>query len=144
MLPVAVRKRFGEDPIALMEREFDRMLRAIWGDGGTLAEPVAGYPVDISENDESMIVDAELPGFTREQINVSIDNNMLRIVAERQEEQGKGSEHLKERRLTKVERVFTLPAEVDDTRAEATLANGVLHLVLPKTGESKPRKIELK
>jgi len=144
MLPVAIR-RDGHwlEPYRL-DGEFGRMLRQMLGEDGPGKEMTGAYPVDIDEDDEAVTVEAELPGFKREEVNVTVDNGMLSIIAERQPEEKKGTVHLSERRLMRVERRFTLPASVDEDKAEAKLEGGVLKLRLPKTAESKPKQIKLK
>jgi HSP20 family protein len=128
-----------------MECLFDRWFRD-WEHGAPVpqGELTGAYPVDVREEDGKLIVDAEMPGFRREEVDVSIDNGVLTITAERKPEQTKGTRHLTERRCTRVERSFTLPAPVDESRVQAKLEHGLLHLELPLTEESKARRIAVK
>lgn len=104
----------------------------------------AKYPVDIHEDDEGLTVTAELPGFTKDQVDVSIDNGILTIAAKRDAVKNEeGTTHLRERRFTRVHRQFTLPTTVDPTDVDAKLADGVLTLGLKKKEEVKPRKIQV-
>jgi HSP20 family protein len=146
MLPVPVRRRRETqlaEPFNWMERAFDRMVRPWLGE--ELSEGwTATYPVDIREEEGKVLVDAELPGFKPEEVDVNVDRGMLHIVAEHKEgEQKRGKTHLNERRYTRVERMFSLPADVDASHAEAHLSDGVLHLELPETEESKPKQIKV-
>lgn len=103
--------------------------------------PLTGqYPVDVYEVDDSIAVDAEMPGFKPEEIDVTLDRGVLSICAERKAEETGGPRHLSERRFTRVERSFSLPADVDPSSAMAKLEDGVLHLELPKTEESQSRR----
>lgn len=105
----------------------------------------AKYPVDIHEDEDGLTVSAELPGFTKEQVDISIDNGVLTIAAQRNStKQDEATTHLHERRFTRVRRQFTLPTSVDTTDVDASLADGVLTLRLKKKDEVKPRKIEVK
>ena len=105
----------------------------------------AKYPVEIHEDGDGLTVCAELPGFTKEQVDISIDNGVLTIAAKREStKQDDASTHLHERRFTRVRRQFTLPTSVDTTGVDAALADGVLTLRLKKKDEVKPRKIEVK
>lgn len=105
----------------------------------------AKYPVDIHEDEDGLTISAELPGFKKEQVDLSIDNGVLTISAERQAEEPKeGTNHLRERRYTRVRRQFSLPSTVDTSNVDASLADGVLTLRLTKRDEVKPRKIEVK
>ncbi|MBX2851157.1 MAG: Hsp20/alpha crystallin family protein [Phycisphaeraceae bacterium] len=105
----------------------------------------ARYPVDIHEDEDGLTVSAELPGFTKEQVDISIDNGVLAIGAQRKStKQDEATTHLHERRFTRVCRQFTLPTSVDTTDVDAALADGVLTLRIRKKEEVKPRKIEVK
>ena len=105
----------------------------------------AKYPVDIHEDADGLTVWAELPGFTKEQVDISIDQGLLTIAAQRDlVKPEEGTTHLNERRFTRVRRQFTLPTTVDATNVDATLADGVLTLRLSKKEEVKPRKIKVK
>ncbi len=134
---------FWRDPFESLHRDFDRMLsRHLNADGGEEAL-VGAYPVDIREDENNLYVDAEVPGFKRDEINVTLENGILSIQAERQPEQAEGSRHLNERRYTRVARSFTLPNTVDESNVDAKLADGVLKLTLQKKEEVKPRRIEV-
>ena len=105
----------------------------------------AKYPVDIHEDAEGLTVSAELPGFKKEEIDISIDNGLLTISAHRAStEKKEGTTHLNERRYTRVRRQFSLPTSVDASKVDAKLKDGVLTLHLPKKDEVKPHKIEVK
>ena len=105
----------------------------------------AKYPVDIHEDADGLTVSAELPGFTKDQAEISIDQGVLTIAAQREQaEKPEGTTHLHERRFTRVRRQFTLPTTVDSANVDATLADGVLTLRLAKKEEVKPRKIVVK
>jgi len=132
------------DPFDLINRDFDRAVSRYFN-GETPA--VAGYPVDIREDDETVHVEAELPGFKREEINVTLENGVLTIEAERKvdaDQPKPGQSHLNERRFTRVARSFTLPNTVDESNVDAKLEDGVLNLTLQKREEVKPRRIEVK
>ena len=101
------------------------------------------YPADITEDDEKVYVNAELPGFTKDEIDVSLDDGVLSISAERTPEEFEGTEHLRERTYTRVQRRFRLPSAVDDKKVQAKFENGVLHLEMKKHESQKPKRIEL-
>ena len=149
MLPTLRRKELGNvwsDPFETFEREFDRMLGRPWGNGnGPQREMIGMYPVDIREDDNAIHVDAELPGFRNEEIDVTLEAGVLTIKAERREPEEAGeTQHLHERVYRRVQRSFTVPASVDESTVEAKLADGVLHLKLDKKEEVRPRRIEIK
>jgi len=141
MLPVILRRGL-QTPLDALHDDFDRMLQRWWGDGGT--ETLGAYPVDITEDDDHVYVQAELPGFTKEQIEVTMENGVLSLQAQRETPEPKGQQHLRERRFTRVARSFTLPNTVDESKVECKLDNGVLNIKLNKREEVNPRRIEVK
>jgi HSP20 family protein len=82
-----------------------------------------------------------MPGFRKEEIDVSLDNGTLEITAERKPEEFKGTTHLSERRYSRVQRRFSLPHAVDESNIEAKFQDGVLHVEMKKTEAAKGRKI---
>jgi len=138
MLPTS--RRRSERPLDVL-REFESALG--WPDG-QWEEMTAAYPCDIRETSENVIVEAELPGFSKEQVDVSVEQGILTIQAERKEEKKEGEQHLHERSFHRVQRRFSLPSTVDPNSVDAKLDNGVLTLTLPKKEEVRPRKIEIK
>jgi HSP20 family protein len=90
-----------------------------------------------------VFVDAELPGFRKDEIDLTLEGGVLTITAERKQEPKK-TEHLTERRYTRVQRSFALPTSVDESAVDAKLEGGVLKLKLAKHDEVKPHKIEVK
>jgi len=145
MLPLALRRRRAADwPIPWFSSDCDHFVRQLWGEGVPEGELTGAYPVDIREEDDKIVVEAEMPGFKRDEIDVQLDGDILRIAAERKAKETKGTQHLSERRFTRVERAFTLPAPVDESKIEAKLEDGVLHLKMSRGAEARPRRIEVK
>ncbi len=107
---------------------------------------IGNYPVDVHEDDDSITIEAEMPGFKKDEIDVNFEKGVLTIKAERdvKEDKGNSKKHLSERRFSRIQRSFSLPRTVDSSNVEAKLQDGVLHLKLNKTEESKPRRIEVK
>ncbi len=130
------------DPFDVL-REFDRAFGR-WPAWREAEMETAYYPVDIHEDNENLYVEAELPGFKREEINVNIEQGVLTINAQRKAEEAKSGQHLKERTYTRISRRFSLPTTVNTDKVQARLGNGVLSLQMPKREEVKPRKIEVK
>ncbi len=92
------------------------------------------------------MIEAEMPGFKCNEIDVNVENGVLTIKAERSSKDvsdGK-NRHLSERRFTRVQRAFSLPRTVDGSEVDASLNDGILTLTLKKSEESKPRKIEIR
>ncbi len=144
MLPVRLRRRGGwPQPFSEIERLFDRALGPWWSEGETPRTLTGAYPVDIREEDGRLVVDAEMPGLDKNEIDVSIEEGVLHITAERKAEEPKGTTHLNERRFTRVERSFSLPGDIDESEIKAKLESGVLHLEMPRPEPPKPKQVEI-
>ena len=101
--------------------------------------------VDVRETAEAYTVAAEIPGVKKEDIHVEIEGNEVTISAEtRREERKEGEKWLRtERFFGKTARRFALPQDLDEARAVAKFADGVLELTLPKKAAVTGRKIEI-
>lgn len=101
--------------------------------------------VDIFENRENLVIEVELPGMKREDVDLSIENNVLTLRGERKfEKKDEGDNyHRVERSYGSFTRSFTLPQTVTAEGAIADFKNGVLRVTLLKREETKARKIEI-
>ena len=102
--------------------------------------------VNVEESGEELVLTAEVPGMTREDIEIELENNVLTIRGEKALERSVGDDkryHVWERRYGSFQRSFTLPRTVrgDDIRAE--YEHGILTVRMPKSPEAKSRKIEI-
>jgi HSP20 family protein len=102
--------------------------------------------VDVYEDTEAILIEADLPGLTKEDVKVSLENNVLTIHGERKlsREDKRDNYHRVERAYGSFTRSFTLPSNVDAQRIGAEFKDGVLRLQLPKREEAKPKQIEVK
>ncbi len=112
----------------------DEVLRGAWSPS-----------VDIFENKNEIVLEAELPGMSAEDVNISIENNVLTLHGERRFEKKDESDnfHRVERSYGSFTRSFTLPPTVSSENTNAEFNNGVLRLTLAKREEAKPRRIEI-
>ena len=131
----------------LFDDRFEDLFRGFFrpalvtGNGGNMQ-----IKVDVTEDEKTYTVQAEIPGVDKNDINVAIDSNQVTITAEvkREAETKEGTRVLRtERYHGKTYRSFTLAQEVDDAAAEARYANGVLTLVLPKKAAQSARKLTI-
>ena len=101
--------------------------------------------VDIYEDKERLILEAELPGMSRDDFEISVENNVITLRGERKfEKKTEGDNyHRVERSYGSFTRSFTLPQTVTADGASADFENGVLRVSLPKREETKARKIEI-
>jgi HSP20 family protein len=99
----------------------------------------------VEETPDHLVFRAELPGMTREDIDVELEDGILTIRGEKKEEQRAEDVQglLYERRWGTFARRFTLPRAVDPNRIQAAYTNGVLTIRVPKAEEAKGRKIEI-
>jgi HSP20 family protein len=132
------------DPFDALQREFDSMLGRFAGGREGEGNWMAPYAVDIREDSEHIYVEAELPGFKKDEVEITMANQTLTISAERKMETEKkdgGQQLLQERRYNRFLRSFTLPPTVDQSKCDAKLADGLLTIMLNKREETKPKKI---
>lgn len=101
--------------------------------------------VDIYENKENLVLEAEMPGMSREDFELSFENNVLTLKGERRFEKKTDEDnyHRVERSYGTFTRSFTLPQTVTADGAKAEFQNGILCVSLPKREETKARKIEV-
>jgi len=129
-------------PVNRLERLFEHFFDDSVSHKGFRAD-WDGVPTAIWQDENHVHVEAELPGLTEQDVEVIVHNGVLFIRGERRVEEGR--QYLYNGRTWgRFERVITLPEEVDADNVQAELTNGVLRLALPKTPESKPKKILLK
>jgi HSP20 family protein len=102
--------------------------------------------VDIYENKDQIVLEAELPGMNRQDFDLTIENNVITLRGERRFEKKEETEsyHRVERAYGSFSRSFTLPNTVTGEGASADYRNGVLRVTLPKREETKARRIEIK
>jgi HSP20 family protein len=130
-------------PANRLERLFDRFFDDSFFNFGVTPEWGAGVPVALWQDEDHVYVEAELPGLTDQDVDVTVHNGMLFIRGERKPEEGR--QYLYNGRAWgRFERVITLPEAVDADHVQAELTNGILRVALPKSPEAKPKKITLK
>jgi HSP20 family protein len=102
--------------------------------------------IDVSEREDDLLVRAELPGMTAEDIDIEVQNNALLIRGEKKDETEESGEryHYVERRSGSFQRMVQLPNEVDAEKIDASYKDGVLTITLPKSEKAKPKRISVK
>ncbi len=129
-----------EEMNRLFDRFFDRFPeRKEFGEG------IWSPCVDISENKDELVVTAEVPGMNKEDIKISLNDNILTLKGEKKQEKKVEEEnyHRIERNYGAFHRSFTLPTTVQQNRVKATYTNGILRIALPKVEEAKPKEIAI-
>ena len=131
-----------------VHREIDHLVNTLWGDFGRGNGAAAAWSptVDATETEDKIVVSAELPGLSREDIKITLKEGVLTIEGEKQSDSESKEEKPQwtERRYGKFSRSFNLPTEIDAGKVSAVCKDGVLKLTLPKAEEAKPKEIEVK
>jgi HSP20 family protein len=124
-----------------IHREMDRLFDRTWAPRSTEYPPL-----NVWSNEDEMVVQAELPGFAADDIDISVVQNALTLRGSRKPEELKEGEsyHRRERWTGQFVRTLELPFEVDNSKVEAEYKHGVLSIRLPRAEEHKPKKITVK
>jgi HSP20 family protein len=114
-------------------------VRAGWTNG------VWNPSVDVSEDEDSVILRAEIPGMTKEDVKISIQDGVLTLRGEKKQEKEENDRnyHRIERNYGAFCRSFQLPTSVKSEKVKATYKDGVLSITLPKAEEVKPKEIPI-
>ncbi len=125
---------------------FDQVERALsdWFGWQPEKGPVGITPVmDVHEDDDTLTVAMELPGLTREQIEVTLEGGVLTVSGEKQIERKKEGKryYTVERRTGSFRRSVSLPTDVNVEKASARFENGVLTITVPKSESVKPKRL---
>jgi HSP20 family protein len=128
-------------------RDFDDLFKGFFMAPVSMGQTTVGQiPIDLTEDDKAYRVRAEIPGFNKEDIHVSVNGDQVSISAEtkKEKEEKKGEQVvMRECYYGRQYRAFTLPQGVDDTQATAKYADGVLELSLPKKAGGATKSITI-
>ena len=144
MALLPVHKRPGSD-LAMLHRDMDDLFNAFFG-GWPTYEHKLWPAIDVAEDENAIVIKAEVPGCKADDIDISVHGNTLTISGEKKQEQEKkekGFYHM-ERTYGSFRRDLNLPNDVDPAKIEATCKDGVLSVTLPKAERAKPTKIKIK
>jgi len=135
----------------MLQDQIDRVFEEPLGFGGWLAPATplleTGFPaVDLYEDNENVFVKAELPGMKKEDIDVSVSENMLNLAGERNEESEyeTAEGHRTERYFGRFQRSIGLPVPVEGDKIHAEYKDGILTITCPKSAEAKRKHIDIK
>ncbi len=128
-----------------MDKLFDEFFgldKGIWPESALNVVPA----VDLEETEDAFKITAELPGMTKKDIKITLENNVLSISGEKKAEKETKDKnyHRVERSYGKFHRAFELPGVVNREKIEAEYKDGILSISVPKTEEAKPKQIEVK
>ena len=131
--------------LARLHSEMDDLFNTFFG-GWPTYEHKLWPAIDVADNEDAVVVKAELPGCKAEDIDISVHGNTMTVSGEKKQEQekkGKGYYHV-ERSYGSFRRDITLPDDVDAEKVEAACRDGVLTITLPKTGKARAVKVKVK
>lgn len=134
-----------DDPLTNMRRALDRLGAVNFRRMPELLAEEGRLALDVREEDGAFIVEASVPGFAKDEVNVEVADGALTIRAERETEEERKEAHYyyRERYRGSVDRRVELPGIAADAEVEATLKDGVLSLRIPVAEESKTRRVEI-
>lgn len=130
------------DPV----REMERVLQSVLPELRTFFDETAFAPaIDMYERADALVIEADLPGLTKEDLQVRVENGVLYIAGERKAPEGVAQSryHCQERWSGQFYRSITLPDFVDAHQATAEFQNGVLRVTFPKKPEARPIEVKV-
>jgi len=137
-------------PVLKFRTGMDRLFDDFFG-GEALLAPLSANgktlpAIEIKETETALLVDAELPGLKQEEIQVTVENGILTIFAERKREKEEKGKNLRrtERYYGTMERKLALPSSVEEAQVDALYKDGVLHVTLPKKASAKLQPVAVK
>ncbi len=129
-----------------LDRGFDRFFERAVGEmtRGRSTSSRGVVELDLVETEEAFLISADVPGLSRDHIELSIEDNQLTLAGQRDlQSADDGRPHVSERRSYAFKRRFKLPTNAMPEQTEAKLADGVLEVTIPKMPEEAPRKIDI-
>jgi HSP20 family protein len=138
------RAPMGWDPSRELEELQQRMQQLVESTLPTIAEAAPwAPPVDIEETEDAWVVEAELPGVDRKDINIEMNDGEVAITGDVKERERKGVLRRRTRRVGRFEFRVTLPGDVDPDNVEANVKDGVLSVRIPKPERARPHRVEI-
>jgi HSP20 family protein len=142
----SLRPLFQQPSVHNFRREMDRLVGDLIGPwAGELQRlvPASGFPsLNVWEDGDFIFAEAEVPGLKAEDLDISVIGNQLTVKGRRAPlAVDGGTYHRRERNVGEFVRTVSLPTEIDPDKVEASLADGVLKISLPKAETAKPRKV---
>ena len=130
--------------LPIVQDEIDRLMRH-WASPISFSETGWNPSVDVVETDDEIVVKAEIPGVSKDDIDLTVENNRIIISGEKKQEHEEKEDnyYLMERSYGSFRRIFVLPAQADADRVVASYKDGILTVTVPKTEVAKGKKIDI-
>ncbi len=130
-----------------MQKDMNRMLSSVWGNDTDLGSVQGWYPaVDIAESKDEFLIKVEIPGMSKDDLKIKLQENVLTVQGEKKQEKETKEQnyHRMERSYGSFCRSFRLTSPVKQDKIDANYKDGVLSISLPKAEEAKTKEIEIK
>ena len=140
---------YNPDPVVSVIDNWDRLVSDLFGRDEQYpgSAGTRGYPtVDIREDKERYLLEAELPGFGEKNVDIKVNDRILTISSSKEEEKKDGKDGvwlIRERGIHTFHRSFSIPRDVDLEAVKATFKDGLLTISLPKRPEAREKSIEI-
>jgi HSP20 family protein len=143
-LPVRSSSRSGVrwDPLRELDELYERM-NTLWQSGLSGALDPWSPLADVEETDDAYTVELDLPGVARDDVDIQLDDRRLTVSGDIEEKERRGILHRRTRRVGRFHFSVTLPGDVDADNVTAQLHDGVLTVHVPKSAQTKPRRIAI-
>jgi len=129
-------------PFFGQQTPLDRIFEAFWSPNMSISQrPYAYPPVNISEDENRIAVRCEIPGMDISELDLTLTESSLVIKGERQS--AKGKYYRQERPTGAFQRLVNIHAPIDRDKVTATMKDGLLEIIIPKSEASKPKKISI-
>jgi len=132
-------------PFPELRWDADRLMNEFFSRPQLHVSP-GGPEADFYETEDHFVLEMDLPGFTQEDVELTVEKGVLSISGERtlERDEEKGNYHLRERSWGKFSRSFSIPHTIDAESVDAIFNRGVLTVKMPKAAEALARKIQIK
>ena len=131
-------------PFSLLD-EVEAMARKMFDGEKPLFSTGLLHSLDVYREKDDLVVKAELPGIKKKELDISLEDDMLTIKAEKKQEEvtDDADHYISERRFGQYSRTIKLPFNVDAEKISTTFKNGLLEMRLPKAEEARPKHIDI-
>lgn len=130
------------DPFQEIDQLYDRVNRLF--DSSSTDATERWVPLgDVEETDDAYVVDVELPGVDRDDIDIEVNGREVTVMGEIKEKERTGILRRRTRRVGEFQYAVTLPGDIDADNVSARLDNGVLTVRVPKSQRAKPRRVSI-
>jgi len=138
-------QRSATNVFAPIQREFDRLFEHLGTSWNAFTEMELAPRMDVRDTKEGLEITVELPGIAQEDVKISVDDDILTISGEKksQKETKEEGYRLSERTYGSFSRSISLPSSVDADKIKASMENGVLTLVAPKSATARSKTIKI-